>query len=132
MTHSIRECAILRAVSRGIAMITALSFAILVSATTANMDADTARIAYNNCLVEFTTTHLDQKTGVGAYRKSAKDTCASERDAMIATIEKDELEFGSTAKEAKDFATEEAGNVLISYSDSYSSYLNSNTRPVKE
>lgn len=113
-------------------MITALSFAILVSASAATMDAETDRVAYNNCLVEFTSTHLDQGTTLSAFRKAAKDACTSERDALVAAIKKDELEFGSTNQEATDYAVEEAGNVLFSYIDSYNGYLNSSTRPVKE
>ena len=113
-------------------MITALSIAILVSASATTMDSETNRVAYNNCLVEFTTTHLEQKTGLSAFRKAAKDACKSEKDALVAAIKKDELEFGSTDQEATDYAAEEAGNVLFSYIDSYNSYLNSNTRPVKQ
>ncbi|MEP2988969.1 MAG: hypothetical protein ABJN65_13340 [Parasphingorhabdus sp.] len=111
-------------------MITALSFAVLVSA--AAMDMETNRVAYNNCLVEFTSTHLDQKTGLSVFRPVAKEACSSERDALVAAIKKDELEFGSTNQEATDYAVEEAGNVLFFYIDAYNGYLNSNTRPVKE
>lgn len=113
-------------------MITALSFAILVSASATAMDAETNRIAYNNCLVDFVTTHLDQKTTLNTFRGAAKKACTAERDALITAIKKDELEFGSTDQEATDYAEEEAGNVLFAYIDSYSGYLNSNTRPVKE
>lgn len=113
-------------------MITALSVAILVSASATVMDAETDRVSYNNCLVDFTITHLDQKTGLSAFRKAAKEACTTERDALVAAIKKDELEFGSTDQEATDYAQEEAGNVLFSYVDSYSGYLNSNSRPVKE
>lgn len=113
-------------------MITALSFAILVSASAATMDAETDRVTYNNCLVDFVTTHLDQKTALSGFRSAAKKACISERDALVGAIKKDELEFGSTNQEATDYATEEAGNVLFSYIDSYKSYLNSNSRPVKE
>ncbi len=113
-------------------MITALSFAFLMSASSAAMDTETDRVAYNNCLVDFVSTHLDQKTGLNAFRPAAKKACLSDRDALIASIKKDELEFGSTNQEATDYAVEEAGNVLFSYIDAYSGYLNSNTRPVKE
>lgn len=113
-------------------MITALSFAILVSTSAVNMDSETNRVTYNNCLVDFVNAHLDQKTALNAFRDAAKDACSTERDALITAIEKDELEFGSTAKEAKDYAIEEAGNVLFSYNDNYRSFLNSNSRPVKE
>ena len=96
------------------------------------MDSETDRISYNNCLVDFVSTHLDQKTGLSAFRKAAKEACTNERDVWIAAIKKDELEFGSTEQEAKEYAQEEAGNVLFGYIDSCMGYLNSNTRPVKE
>ena len=98
-------------------MITALSFAILVSASAATMDAETDRVAYNNCLVDFVITHLDQKSNLSTFRTTSKEACTQERDALISSIKKDELEFGSTNQEATDYAEEEAGNVLFAYID---------------
>lgn len=113
-------------------MITALSLAILVTASAATMDAETDRVSYSNCLVDFVGTHLDSKTSLSAFRTASKEACTQKRDALITSIKKDELEFGSTDQEATDYAEEEAGNVLFAFLDSYNSYLNSNTRPVKE
>lgn len=113
-------------------MITSLSIAILMSASAATMDAESDRVAYNNCLVDFVLSHLELKTGLSAFRSAAKEACIAERDSYIASIKKDELEFGSTNQEATDYAEEEAGNVLFSFIDSYNSFLNSNSRPVKE
>ncbi len=114
-------------------MIAFLSIALFstVSATTI-ADAETARVAYSNCLVEFTSTHLDEKTGTSAFKKAAPTACPDERNAMIATIKKDELEFGSSESEATSFATEEANGVLFSFTDGYAGYASSSTRPVKE
>jgi len=105
----------------------------LLSAATAGMtDAEASRVDYSNCLTDFTITHLDKKTARGTYVKAAAAACMDERNAMLAAIKKDELEFGSTEKEATDFATEEVDGVLLSFTNGYSGFLNSNTRPVKE
>ncbi len=114
-------------------MIAFLSIALFstVSATTI-ADAETTRVAYSNCLVEFTTTKLDEKAGTGAFKKAAPSACPDERAAMIAAIKKDEMEFGSSSSEATGFATEEADGVLFSFTDAYAGYESSNTRPVKD
>ncbi len=113
-------------------MFALLSVALLSTATAGLADAETSRVSYSNCLTDFTITHLDQKTARGAFKKASKDACADERSAMITAIKKDELEYGSTEQEATDYATEEADGVLFSFTDAYSGYMSSNTRPVKE
>lgn len=113
-------------------MITMFSIALLSSAASLALDADTMRKNYNNCLVDFTIEHLDLKTGVGPFRKAAEDACQSERDAMAAAIKKDEMQFGSSEAEATEYAEEEVGGVLFAFTDMYGGYLNGNTRPVKE
>jgi len=116
-----------------IVMIAFLSFALFSTVSAATIaDADTARVAYSNCLVDFTTAQLEEKTGTSAFKKAAAAICADERSAMIAAMKKDEMEFGSTESEAKSFATEEADGVLFSFTDGYANFASSNTRPVKE
>ena len=114
-------------------MIAFLSIALFSTVSAATIaDADTARVAYSNCLVDFTTAQLDEKIGAGPFKKSASAVCLDERAAMIAAIKKDEMEFGSSASEANQFATEEADGVLFSFTDAYAGYANTSTRPVKE
>lgn len=114
-------------------MIAFLSIALFSTVSAATIaDAGTARVAYSNCLVEFTSTHLDEKTGTSVFKKAAPTACPDERIAMIATIKKDELEFGSSESEATSFATEEADGVLFSFTDGYAGYASSSTRPIKE
>ncbi|SIN97148.1 hypothetical protein SAMN02745824_2484 [Parasphingorhabdus marina DSM 22363] len=104
----------------------------LLSATSSVADADSMRMAYNNCLVDFTIEQLDAKTKRSVFAKSAREACASQRDAMAAAIKKDELEFGSTEQEATDYANEETENVVFAFIDGYADYMSSNTRPVRE
>ena len=114
-------------------MIAFLSLALFSTVSAATIaDADSARVAYSNCLVEFTTTQLELKIGTSAFKKAAAEVCADERTAMIAAMKKDEIEFGSSESEATSFATEEANGVLFSFTDSYAGFASSNTRPVKE
>lgn len=113
-------------------MFTLFTIALLSSATTGLADAETGRVNYSNCLTDFTTTHLDQKSTRSAFKRASKTACLDERSAMIAAMKKDELDFGSTEQEAIDYATEEADGVLFAFTDAYAGYLSSNTRPVKE
>lgn len=114
-------------------MIAFLSFALISTVSTATIaDPDTARVAYSNCLVDFTITKLDEKVGTSAFKSAATSACANERNAMIAAMKKDEMEFGSSDSEATSFATEEADGVLFSFTDSYAGFVSSNTRPVKD
>lgn len=107
-------------------------FTIALLGSAAVYDAEAARVGYSNCLVDFSIEHLDLKTGVSAFKKAIKSACTDERSAMISAVKKDEKEFGSTDAEAIEYATEEADNVLFSFSDSYSGYVSSNTKPVRE
>ena len=114
-------------------MFTYLSIVLFSTASGANIaDSEALRVAYSNCLVEFTTTHLDEKTATATFKEAAKAACPSERAAMIAAMRKDEMEFGSSESEATSYATEEADGVLFSFTDGYAGYASSNTRPVKE
>lgn len=114
-------------------MIAFLSFALFSTVSAATIaDAETARVDYSNCLVDFTTAQLDEKTGTSAFKKAATTACTDERNAMIAAMKKDEMEFGSSESEATRFATEEADGVLFAFTDGYASFASSNTRPVKE
>ncbi len=114
-------------------MIAFLSIALFSTVSAATIaDADTARVAYSNCLVEFTITQLNEKTGTSAFKKAAATACSEERTAMIAAMKKDEIAFGSSESEATSYATEEADGVLFSFTDGYAGYVSSNTRPVKD
>ncbi|MFT6008988.1 MAG: hypothetical protein ACI9TB_002224 [Parasphingorhabdus sp.] len=114
-------------------MIAFLSFALFSTVSAATIaDADTARLAYSNCLTEFTTAQLDEKIGTSAFKKAATTACSDERNAMITAMKKDEMGFGSSESEATSYATEEADGVLFSFTDGYAGYASSNTRPVKD
>jgi hypothetical protein len=114
-------------------MITFLTIAFLSTASAATFaDAESARIAYSNCLVDFTSVNLDEKTSTSAFKKAATTACSVERNNLIAVIKKDEISYNSPESEAAQFATEEADNVLFAYTDGYAGYASSNTRPVKE
>lgn len=114
-------------------MIAFLSIALFGTVSAATIaDAETSRVAYSNCLVEFTISQLDAKIGTSVFKSAAGSACTDERIAMIAAIKKDEREFGSSESEATSFATEEADGVLFSFTDSYAGFVSSNTRPVKD
>ena len=75
-----------------IVMIAFLSIALFTTVSAATIaDAESARVDYSNCLVDFTTAQLDMKTGTAAFKKAAKSACADERNAMISAMEKDEI-----------------------------------------
>lgn len=110
-----------------------LSIALFSAVSATNVaDAGTARVAYSNCLVDFTNAQLEEKVGTGTFKKAAQTACPDERNAMIAAMQKDEMEFGSSQSEATSYATEEADGVLFAVTDGYAGYASTNTRPVKE
>ena len=113
-------------------MLTFLTIALFSSASaTTVVDSEAARVAYSNCLVEYTVAQLVEKTGTSTFKKAAQTACPEERKGMIAAVKKDEMSYGSSESEATSYATEEADNVLFAYTDGYAGYASSNTQPVK-
>ena len=108
-----------------------LSFALTSAVSMVAADAVSSRVAYSNCLTDYTIEQLEQKTATKTFNKTAVEACPDERATLIAAITKDEVSYGSSAAEASEYATEEANGVLSSFTGSYTDFLESNTRPSK-
>jgi hypothetical protein len=85
----------------------------LVAATMLSMAAmktdpiDTARKAFNNCMIETHNTAVTEKVSPSAFLKTAETACTAERTSYHDMMVKAERGYGSSAKDAEQFASEE-------------------------
>jgi hypothetical protein len=78
-----------------------------------------ARKAFNNCLVEVHNSGVKAKTPAAEFNKSAQDACPTERAAYKDIIAKGERAFGSSAKDADEYASGEVQSVIDSFTEAY-------------
>ena len=86
--------------------------------------------AYNDCLLKLTVSSLDAKKSADEFEKAAGSDCATQEQAYHDAVQQSEVQFGSSASEAKSYADEEVSNLLASMKANYSSFLESGTQPV--
>jgi hypothetical protein len=85
----------------------------LVAATMLSMAAmkadpmDNARKAYNNCMIETHNKAVGEKVSPSDFLKAAEGACMTERTAYHDMMVRAERGYGSSAKEAEQFANEE-------------------------
>jgi hypothetical protein len=93
-------------------MITTLIMAMALSMAPAKDPVDTARKAFNNCLIEIHNKSVGEKMSVGDFRKAIEGGCAAEKTAYHDLIVKAELGYKSKPADAEQFASEEVQSVL--------------------
>jgi hypothetical protein len=93
---------------------------------------DTARKAYNNCVVKVVIDSLDKKSSQSAYNESVAAGCQTERTIYRDMLVKSEIGYGSKRSEAEQYADEEIQTILDVHSGSYGDHQQNNTRPVPE
>jgi hypothetical protein len=90
----------------------------LVAATMLSMAAmkadpmDNARKAYNNCLIETHNKAVDEKVSPSDFLKTAEASCTTERTSYNDMLVRAERGYGSNAKDAEKFASEEIQMML--------------------
>jgi hypothetical protein len=95
-------------------------FVILLAMLAGKADSmSMARKAFNNCLVEAHNTAVKAKTPAGEFNKTAQDACPTERAAYKDIIAKGERAFGSSAKDADEYAGGEVQSVIDSVTEAY-------------
>jgi hypothetical protein len=100
----------------GYAALLALLFAVPAHADAQN----TARKAFNNCMVEVHNKAIDAKDSVSSFNKAAQEACPTERVAYHDIVAKSERGFGSSAKDADQYANEEVQSIVDSVTSAYS------------
>ena len=101
-----------------------LSFAPISQADGATM----ARTKYTKCLRKFGNEQLELKATVAAFDEALKDACKAEKEATWEETRKDELSYGSSDKEAREFADEDIIEMLRLIVERYGSLSSDNAR----
>ena len=108
-------------------------FVIIMAMLAAKADPqDMARKAFNNCLVGEHNKAVEAKSSPSAFNKAIQDACPAERSAYHDIIAKNERGFGSSAKEADEYANGETQSVVDSVTSAYGSNLESGAKLVEE
>jgi hypothetical protein len=90
----------------------------LVAATMLSMAAmkadplDNARKAYNNCMIETHNKAVGEKVSPSDFLKAAEAACMPERTAYRDIMVKAERGYGSSQKDAEQFANEEVQMII--------------------
>lgn len=85
----------------------------LVAATMLSMAAmkadpmNDARKAFNNCMIEVHNKAVGEKVSPSDFLKTAESACTNERTAYHSMMVKAERSYGSSQKDAEQFANEE-------------------------
>ncbi len=91
-----------------------------------------ARKAYNNCLVEVHNTAVKAKTPASDFNKAAQEACNPEKTVYHDIIAKGERGFGSSAKEADEYANGEVQSIIDSVTEAYGENLQKGATLVQE
>ncbi len=92
---------------------------------------ESARIAYNNCLIEGHNEAMKANSNLKQFEVKSKEICTEERKAYYDLIFKDEKQFGASTKEAEEFANEESDNIREYIVSSYAINLDGKLLMVK-
>jgi hypothetical protein len=97
----------------------------LVTATMLSMAAmkgdpiDSARKAFNNCMIETHNTAVEAKETPSGFIKITETACTAERTAYHDILFKSERSYGSNAKDAEEYANEEVQSLVDSVVSSF-------------
>jgi hypothetical protein len=106
----------------------------LVAATMLSMAAmkgdplDNARKAYNNCMIEVHNAAVGEKVSPSAFIKTTESSCMTERAAYHAIMVKAERSYGSNAKDAEQFASEEVQGLVDSIVSAFNENVESGAK----
>lgn len=104
----------------------------LVAATMLSMAAakadplDAPRKAYNNCLIELHNKSVKDKVAQADFPATVDAACTAQRDAFKAAVVKSERSYGSNAKDAEEYASDEVKQIEDWITDAYKDNLDKN------
>lgn len=75
---------------------------------------DNARKAFNNCMIETHNKAIDEKASPSAFVSTTETACTTERAAYHGVMVRAERSYGSNAKDAEQYATEEVQSLVDS------------------
>lgn len=88
-------------------MIITIATALLSMATMKGDAMDTARKAFNNCMIGVHNTAVSEKASPSSFIKTSDSACPTERAAYKEILVKTERGYGSSQSESEKFASEE-------------------------
>ena len=100
-------------------MITIIATALLSMAAMKGDAMDTARKAFNNCMIEAHNTAVTEKASPSAFIKTSDAACPTERAAYKEILVKSERSYGSSQADAEKFASEEIQMIVDSVVSSF-------------
>lgn len=110
----------------------------LVAATMLTMAAmkgdalDTARKAYNNCMIETHNKAVGEKTSPSDFLKAAESACQAERTAYHGIMVRAERGYGSSQADAEKFANEEVQMMVDAIVSSFNENVESGAKLTPE
>jgi hypothetical protein len=113
-------------------MLTLVTATMLSMATIKADPMDNARKAFNNCMIETHNVAVGEKASPSAFVKTADSACTTERTAYHDILVKSERSFGSSAKDAEQFANEEVQMIVDSVVSSFNENVESGAKLTPE
>jgi hypothetical protein len=110
----------------------------LVAATMLSMAAakadplQNARKAFNNCMIETHNKAVSEKASPSDFVKTAEGACTAERTAYRDVLIKSERAYGSSQKDAEQFANEEVQMIVDSLVSSFNENVENGARLTPE
>ena len=100
-------------------MFTLVAATMLRMATMKADAMDNARNAFNNCMIETHNKVIAEKMSPSSFTKAADEACVPERTAYRDILIKSERTYGSSQKDAENFANEEVQMIVDSVVSSF-------------
>lgn len=113
-------------------MITIIAATLLSMATMKGDAMDTARKAFNNCMIEVHNTAVGEKASPSDFVKTTDAACPTERAAYREILVKTERTYGSNQADAEKFAAEEIQMMVDSIVESFNENLESGAKLTPE
>lgn len=110
-----------------------MAFAMMLTMAAAKADPqDDARKAFNNCLFEEHNSAVSAKKSASSFNEDIQKACAEKRKTYFDIIVKNERGYGSSQKDAEEYANEEIQAVVDSVTSAYGQNLESGATLIPE
>lgn len=113
-------------------MITIIATALLSMATMKGDAMDTARKAFNNCMIETHNTAVSEKASPSSFIQTSDAACPTQRAAYKEILVKSERSYGSSQTEAEKFAAEEIQMIVDSIVASFNENVENGSKLTPE
>jgi hypothetical protein len=93
---------------------------------------DSARKAFNNCMIETHNKAMGDKASPNDFVKMAETACTAEKTSYRDVLVKSERSFGSSQKDAEQFASEEVQMIIDSLVSSFNENVETGSKLTPE